>query len=158
MDAIENYRRLFAYDDWANREAAKSLRAAALGPPGRALGLLGHIAGAEWQWLRRLGAPGRQAAVWPAYTLDDCEAEFSGLAQAWQRYLGSLPDEAGLEATVAYLNSKGEPWSSRVEDVLMPVVMHSAYHRGQIASEVRAAGNTPAYTDFIHAVRTRCVR
>jgi uncharacterized damage-inducible protein DinB len=31
--------------------------------------------------------------------------------------------------------------------------MHSAYHRGQIASLMRAGGSAPAYTDFIHAVR-----
>ena len=33
------------------------------------------------------------------------------------------------------------------------VVIHSAYHRGQIASDVRASGGVPAYTDYIHAVR-----
>jgi uncharacterized damage-inducible protein DinB len=31
--------------------------------------------------------------------------------------------------------------------------MHSSYHRGQIAADMRAAGVTPAFTDFIHAVR-----
>ena len=35
----------------------------------------------------------------------------------------------------------------------MHVLMHSAYHRGQIALEMRAAGMEPAYTDFIQAVR-----
>ena len=35
----------------------------------------------------------------------------------------------------------------------MHVIMYSVYHRGQIASNVRAEGLTPAYTDFIHAVR-----
>jgi uncharacterized damage-inducible protein DinB len=54
---------------------------------------------------------------------------------------------------VHYKNSKGEPWTSNVADVIQHVVFHSAYHRGQIASDVRAAGKEPAYTDFIHAVR-----
>jgi len=36
---------------------------------------------------------------------------------------------------------------------LTHVIMHSAYHRGQIALEMRAAGMEPAHTDFIHAVR-----
>jgi uncharacterized damage-inducible protein DinB len=40
-----------------------------------------------------------------------------------------------------------------VDDVLTHVILHSAYHRGQIASAVRAGGETPAYTDLIHAVR-----
>ena len=54
---------------------------------------------------------------------------------------------------VEYRNSKGEAWSNRVEDILTHVLMHSAYHRGQIALEMRASGAQPAYTDFIHAVR-----
>jgi uncharacterized damage-inducible protein DinB len=40
-----------------------------------------------------------------------------------------------------------------VEDVLTHVLLHSAYHRGQIASQMRAGGEEPAYTDFIHATR-----
>jgi uncharacterized damage-inducible protein DinB len=39
----------------------------------------------------------------------------------------------------------------------MHVIMHSAYHRGQIAADTRAAGFTPAYTDFIHAIRNEFV-
>ena len=56
-----------------------------------------------------------------------------------------------------YKNSKGEAWTSSVLDVLTHVVMHSAYHRGQIASVMRAGGGTPAYTDFIHAARQRLI-
>ena len=39
------------------------------------------------------------------------------------------------------------------KDVLTHVILHSAYHRGQVALAMRAAGMEPAYTDFIHAVR-----
>jgi len=63
-----------------------------------------------------------------------------------------------LAEAVDYKNSKGEPWRNRVEDVLTHVIMHSAYHRGQIAMEMRAAGMEPAYTDFIHAVRQEIVQ
>jgi uncharacterized damage-inducible protein DinB len=31
--------------------------------------------------------------------------------------------------------------------------LHSAYHRGQIAFQMRQTGHAPAYTDFIHGVR-----
>ena len=54
-----------------------------------------------------------------------------------------------------YTNSRGEAWTSTVEEILTHVVIHSAYHRGQIASDVRASGGVPAYTDYIHAVRQR---
>ena len=58
---------------------------------------------------------------------------------------------------VSYKNTKGESWTNSVEDILMHVVMHSAYHRGQIAADMRAAGHSPAYTDFIHGIRQRLV-
>ena len=61
--------------------------------------------------------------------------------------------EKPLARTIVYTNSKGEPWSSRVSDVLMHVVLHGGYHRGQIAADLREAGFTPAYTDYIEAVR-----
>ncbi len=63
------------------------------------------------------------------------------------------PPPAELERVVGYRNSRGEPWTSTVGDVVTHVVIHSAYHRGQVASELRGAGFEPAYTDFIHAVR-----
>ena len=58
-----------------------------------------------------------------------------------------------LTAQASYQNSKGEKFSSRQADILMHVVMHGAYHRGQIAAAIRAAGSEPAYTDFIHCIR-----
>ena len=61
---------------------------------------------------------------------------------------------ADLVRTIAYVNSKGQRWDSPIEDVLVHVLMHGAYHRGQIASALREAGVTPPYTDYIHAART----
>jgi uncharacterized damage-inducible protein DinB len=70
----------------------------------------------------------------------------------WQRYLAG-ESAAVLEQRIHYTNSKGEPWDSLVRDVLTHVFLHSAYHRGQIAADLRQAGFVPAYTDFIHGVR-----
>ena len=47
----------------------------------------------------------------------------------------------------------GERFESTLGDSLQHGVLHGAYHRGQIAADVRAAGGEPAYTDFIHAAR-----
>jgi len=67
-------------------------------------------------------------------------------------YLQELTAD-GLEETVSYVNSKGEPWTSSVEDILTHLVLHSSYHRGQIAADTRASGHAPASTDYIHARR-----
>jgi uncharacterized damage-inducible protein DinB len=91
--------------------------------------------------------------VWPDLDLPAAGEELPTLTSEWQRYLGTL-DEEGLEEGVGYRNSKGEFWTSTVGDILTHVLLHAHYHRGQIASALREAGGTPAYTDYIHAVRS----
>jgi uncharacterized damage-inducible protein DinB len=151
MDLLKRLRRQFAYDAWANREVLAGLKAN-LHPPAQPLQLLAHILSAERLWLERIRNQPQSQPVWPDFTFEQCEAQIADLANLWTEFLGQLsPDE--LANKVSYKNSKGEPWTSTVEDVLTHVVLHSAYHRGQIASQVRAGGGQPAYTDYIHAVR-----
>lgn len=52
-----------------------------------------------------------------------------------------------------YRNSKAERFSNTLSDLLTQVLTHGAYHRGQIAAEMRANGEEPVLTDFIAAVR-----
>lgn len=156
MDRLAHLTRLFAYDGWANRETLAALRAA-FPPPARSLRWLGHIVGCQWLWLGRLQGAAGPAAVWPDLSLDQCGEQLGDLARAWAGYLGALPPER-LGEPVSYVNSLGEPWTSTVDDILEHTVMHGAYHRGQIAADLRQAGHAPAYTDFIHAVRRGFVR
>ena len=151
MNLVSHLQRLFAYDEWANGEVLSSVRSASP-PPSRSLRLLGHILSAERLWLERLPGQKQSLPVWPELTVEQCEAQAAELPPLWKKYLGATTEDT-LSGTLLYQNSKGETWESRREDVLLHVVMHSAYHRGQIASDLRAAGATPAYTDFIHAVR-----
>jgi uncharacterized damage-inducible protein DinB len=145
--------RMFAYDYWANLECLKALRKGAAGAESTALvGRMAHVLSAERLWLERILRAPQSMAVWPGSTLEECEALAAEVALSWRDYLAGLA-AGGLEEMVEYKNSKGERWSSRVEDVLTHVIMHSAYHRRQIALEMRAAGMELAYTDFIHAVR-----
>jgi len=146
--------RMFAYDHWANGECLRALRGAASSGKdvGAVVKRVAHILSAEKLWLERMRRVPQTMAVWPGSTLDECEALADEMGSAWKKYLASLSAD-GLAEVVDYKNTKGEPWRNRVEDVLTHVIMHSAYHRGQIAMEMRAAGLEPALTDFIHAVR-----
>lgn len=153
MDLLEYLRRQFAYDAWANAEVLAAINVGGPGaPPARPLQLLAHILSAQRLWLERIRQQPQTLAVWPEFDRDLCEAQVADLAQIWHGYFAQL-SRAELLRKIAYKNSKGEPWSSTVQDVLTHILMHSAYHRGQIASLMRAGGGTPAYTDFIHAVR-----
>lgn len=141
-------RRLLQYDGWANRETVESLRERA---PERSLRWMAHIVGAEYLWLARLEGEASPMGVWPDLGVDACRENVKALAQLWPMFLETHRNALG--DTVSYTNTKGDAWSSTVEEILTHVTLHSAYHRGQIASDVRQAGMTPAYTDYIHAVR-----
>lgn len=156
MNASEHFTRLFLYDDWANREVLAKLRAAPAPPP-QPLKFIAHILSAERLWYERLTGQEQTVPVWPEFSLEQCAAQAAELASLWQDYLKAHREEA-LGQTITYRNSKGESWSSRTDDVLMHVILHSAHHRGQIAAAVRSAGFTPAHTDYIHSVRQGFVK
>ena len=151
MELLEHLHRQFVYNAWANREVIASL-AVAPAPPSRPRQLLAHILAAESLWFVRIRSQPQILPVWPDLSLDECVAQNTDLASMWDKYLDQL-SPAALSNEVSYKNSKGEPWSSTVQDILTHVILHSAYHRGQIASLMRAAGQQPASTDFIRAAR-----
>ena len=148
---LEHIRRLLTYDEWANREVLTALQKSEAPPP-RSVKLLAHIVAAERLWLERLRSQRQTYPVWPDFTMAQCRMEVEQLSQLWKQYLASL-NEDGLSHSLTYKNTKGESFTSQKQDILMHVVLHSAYHRGQIAADMRAAGFNPAYTDFIHSVR-----
>jgi len=151
MTLLAHLRRLFMYDDWANREAARAL-AAARHQTERSCQLLAHIIATEWVWRSRILGEPQPVAVWPDWDIAESARQAARLRGTWSEDFRGL-DEAALERPVTYINTAGQQFSSSVADILTHVVMHSAYHRGQIASAMRAAGDESVYTDFIHAVR-----
>lgn len=147
----EHLSRLIQYDIWANRETLESLRQGVTPPP-RSLKWMAHIIGAEYLWLARLNGQPAALPVWPNLSLEGCDRRLHDLSQQLLDYLAEATSER-LTEEISYTNSKGEAWTSTVDEILTHLTIHSAYHRGQIASDLRAAGREPAYTDYIHAVR-----
>ena len=123
---IRHLRRLFTYDEWANREVLNSLKGG-IPAPSRSLKLLAHILSAEQLWLERVQSQPQSLAVWPDFDLKQCEEQHGRLAALWREYLAQL-DEAELSRSVSYKNSKGESWNSRVEDILVPRLMTAGTH------------------------------
>ena len=151
MNLADYMRRDFSYDAWANEETLRAIEAAG-GQDARSLQLMSHICAAQRIWMERLKQQRQSVAVWPEFDLKRCREEIADLNRLWHEYL-DLITAGDVSQTISYKNSKGEAWTSTIIDVLTHVVVHSAYHRGQIASHMRTSGQTPAYTDFIHGVR-----
>src|SRR6266545_1562910 len=139
MELLRHFHRQFAYDGWANQEAVASIAKVKPAPPG-ALRFLSHLVSAQWLWLERLERQKQTFEVWPAWSLAECDVQAAKLPPLWQQYLGGLKP-AALASPVSYTNSKGERWTNAIADVLTHVLLHSAYHRGQVATDLRGAGH-----------------
>lgn len=156
MDVLPYFRLQFKYNAWANLEVARMLKGLNK-PSERMLQVLAHMIAAEVLWFDRLQGKGPSMPVWPSLTVDEFLEKAAATADQYAAFLASLTEEE-YTRPVAYTNSKGQPWASRVEEILMHVLLHGSYHRGQLAMMVRDAGGQPVLTDFIHAIRTGAVQ
>lgn len=149
MDGVPDLARQLDYELWASTTVARSLAAPAT--PELPRRRFAHLAGAHLLWLARVAATPAPLAVWPEL---DVVASLAAVRDAVGRWRALVAEPASLSRRVEYMNSAGQSWSSTVGEILTHVLFHSAYHRGQIASDLRGAGLEPAYTDFIQAVRS----
>jgi uncharacterized damage-inducible protein DinB len=153
MEEPINLRKLFDYDYWANCETLASLRTVPSGSdkPRKAFS---HVIAAQQIWLSRFDNPAPPSAQpWPGLTLEECSSAIEDLRRRWNEIVDKLiPREAAGD--LIYRTLKGAEYRTPIEDVLMHVVLHSAYHRGQVSAAVREAGGKPANTDYVVYLRT----
>jgi len=147
--------RLVAYHRWANGESLASLEAIA-SPPAKAVGLMAHVLGSEECWISRTGR---------GCEPDDIDAwdklDLAGLRRGWRDDLpakwGAFLADPVLSAPMrefSYANYLGDRHPGVVADAILNLMLHSAYHRGQVGQLVRAAGGEPAVTELHRAIRT----
>ena len=147
-----DYLKLFDYDYWANCETLASLRTVPSGAetPRKTFN---HVIGGQRVWLSRFENPAPPSAQpWPDLTLEECASAIEDLRRQWNELLDKLTPEK-LAGALTYKTTKGIEYKTPVGDILMHLVLHSAYHRGQVAAAVREAGGTPASTDYVVYLR-----
>jgi uncharacterized damage-inducible protein DinB len=150
-EANRQLRKLLDHLEWADKRVLDSLRAMTH-PDRRALDLYAHVLGAEHVWLSRILERAPREKIWPDITLDRAAALATENAAGLRALLDSRSADE-LQRKVAYRNSAGIAFESTAEDMLLQVVLHGCYHRGQVAMMVRGAGGEPSPTDYIAFVR-----
>jgi uncharacterized damage-inducible protein DinB len=155
MQTIDELRNLIDYNEWANRRVIASLKALS-SPPEKAVRALTHLLVAEKAWMKRLQESQDSTGFdfWPGGSIDACEALAGEIFRSYRGFVGDLTDDR-LGSFAAYKNSKGMSFETSYRDILTHVIIHSAYHRGQVALAVREAGGEPASTDYIAYVREK---
>ena len=153
MQTLDMIRGLLSYNEWANNKMMDSLRQSS-NPSAKAVRALAHLLIAEKTWMLRLRTNQDSTGFdfWQGTTLEECEALAREVKKAFAALLDELTEDK-LDSFATYKNSKGVEYSTSYRDILTHVLMHSAYHRGQVAMAVRAEGETPVYTDYIAFVR-----
>ena len=153
MHTVQSFLNLFDYDRWANEAALASL--AGVGAAERPRGIFAHILGAQRVWRARFDHPRPPGAQpWPGLTADECRTAIEENSQAWKTLVSRLTEEK-LGENLVYHNTQGARFETPIRDVLTHLLMHSAYHRGQVAAAVREAGGNPANTDYVYYLRQK---
>ncbi len=152
---VEQYRRWFEYEKDSHRQVLDSFETVpeegrGSEPFQKAMKTMGHIVAARRIWLHRFDSsiPGPESFFPTDLTRDKLLADLEFMEKHWADYFQRLNDEE-IQRSFVYKSYDGDWFKSVVADVLTQLHGHSLYHRGQIASLVRAAGGEPAITDFI---------
>lgn len=151
------------FNRWATSEILRSVRAlpAADREKDRQTsykslqGTLVHLYQADSVWFDRL----RETS---AGTLDRYKAadDFEAFSALWLGLLdsyvewGQSLEENDWDRSVAYRNLRGDSFDNTIGEIVLHLVNHGSYHRGQVVTMLRQAGATPAATDLIHYYRS----
>lgn len=108
-------------------------------------GLFAHILQAHQIWLDRLQGRKDSVGPWDPMSSNLFAQRNDALLIQSLDYL----EKHGLEGSVAYCNSEGKKYRSRVADVFLHLFQHSAHHRAQIISHLRSHGLKVPSTDYI---------
>jgi uncharacterized damage-inducible protein DinB len=144
---IDFIRKLFRHVAWADRITLDGLRSTPAAQA-EALPLMAHVLAAEHVWLSRFEQRELRHPVWPTLTLEECDA-LANENEAGYRDLLARTSEEQLAADFRYRTMQGQEFATPMIDLLMQVVTHGPYHRGQIAKIIGRVGGKPANTDYI---------
>jgi len=144
---------LFDYDSTVNRELLGALRTAS-NPGERTMAIFAHLLAAKKVWMGRLSGRPANTPIWPSLDFSQCEALIEENRSTYNNYLRDT-SESDLRGKIRYQNSTGTEFRNPVRDVLMHVLIHSGYHRGQIAQSMRQEGGNPINTGYIFHLRDR---
>lgn len=146
---LEQIRKTYEYDYWANDQYVKALLEMPQ-PPEKAVKIFCHILFALGVWLARLKKEDLAGFTDPnpSYSPAECRQMLDELHEKWKKYLTLLTPEE-LTETFTAPNTQGKLSQHRVQNVLFQVFTHSHYHRGQLANLVHQGGGKRPGTDYI---------
>lgn len=150
MNTLENLKRLFVFNDWANRRLVFALKSAECEKARRTLA---HLLITEAEYFERLyGKDSTEFDFWQDLTIEECGKLAWENTEKYERLLKQFDDE-GLDLRASYKTSEGAAHENTFREMLTHVLFHSATHRGQISKALREANIAPPAIDYIIYLR-----
>lgn len=161
MISLATFRELYRYNYWARDRQLEACAVLSeeefLRPMGNSFSsvrdTLVHLVLVEWVWLDRWNR--RAPKVWPS------TAEYTALgkiADRWKtveagvwEFLGRATDD-DLRQEISYVNFKGQTWTYTLWRMLLHVITHQSYHRGQVTTMLRQLGKPAPAVDYLDAI------
>ncbi|HWA33465.1 MAG TPA: DinB family protein [Cyclobacteriaceae bacterium] len=142
----EYFLQLYRYNAWSNDRVINCLLQQNVSHE-KILTLMGHVVAAQFIWLHRIkGLPPPSLKLWDTYNLADLAKLASDAGKQWIEFVESTDN---FNRELSYKNYVGDPYVNNVESIMIHLVNHSTYHRGQVALLLRENGLEPVNTDFI---------
>lgn len=141
--------RMLAYDRRANSDWISKLIDLGSRCPEKAKRLMSHILNAQHIWLSRMADHETEVRPFDVHE----PSEWEGLLDRNHRSFKAILSSESLEDTFGYETTSGQTYSNRQDDTLLHVLLHGQYHRGQIASLVKAETGESVPTDYIFYLR-----
>jgi len=109
-----------------------------------------HILWEEELWLERWqGRSFIPTLDWKKYpTLQIIQKKIEDLYTNQIQFLKGL-NPATEDQKMSYLDFQGEKWEYRLQQMVQHLIIHSAYHRGQLVTLLRQLGIKPLATDYL---------
>jgi uncharacterized damage-inducible protein DinB len=115
---------------------------------------LAHMIGAEWLWLERWRGRSPQSILsaqeFPS--LRAVSGQWRGVEREMREYLATLDEEA-LQKPVTYPSQKGDTFTYELWRLMLHLINHQSYHRGQVATLLRQLNVQPPAVDFLPGYR-----
>ncbi len=151
---MKNYfQKQFTFNNWANVKFIEFIKKNNIENE-LLLKILSHIISVEELWLERLkNSTNYLIDTWEIFSIQEIEVLSKNNFLNWQKFIKRENTKKFSSKMCTYRNNEGKECNNLQTDIIQNVLIHSAYHRGQLNFKLKLLKFEPirsGYTDFLN--------